>query len=201
MYGHFGAGCMHVRVTFDLRSEQGRAVMEEFTRAAAELVVRHGGSLSGEHGDGRTRSALLPIMYSPAILSAFARFKEIWDPAGILNPGSITTPQGVGENLALEGVPERQWRTGFDLHPVAGSATAAAVDPFVTAVQGCVGIGRCRSDAGAVMCPSCRATGDEKDSTRGRARVLQDMVRDRFQHFTAGRATARHCPLRDGLSR
>ncbi|MCZ2402201.1 FAD-binding oxidoreductase [Paenarthrobacter sp. Z7-10] len=177
MYGHFGAGCMHVRVTFDLRSEQGREVMERFTRAAAELVVRHGGSLSGEHGDGRARSALLPLMYSPALLASFTEFKAVWDPEGLLNPGSITVPQAVSQNLALEGVPERQWRTSFDLHAVAGSSTPAPLDPFVNAVQGCVGIGRCRSDSGGVMCPSYRATGDEKDSTRGRARVLQDMVR------------------------
>jgi FAD/FMN-containing dehydrogenase/Fe-S oxidoreductase len=179
MYGHFGAGCMHVRLTFDLRSDKGRAVMEEFTQAAARLVVQHGGSLSGEHGDGRARSALLPLMYSPSMLAAFSDFKRIWDPRNILNPGSITEPQKVSENLALDRVPDREWRTSFDLRPAgsqdAGGATG--VDPFVRAVQGCVGIGRCRSDSGGVMCPSFRATGDEKDSTRGRARVLQDMVR------------------------
>lgn len=173
MYGHFGAGCMHVRLTFDLRTPEGRAVMEEFTRAAAALVVRHGGSLSGEHGDGRARSQLLPIMYSPAMIEAFAAFKAIWDPQKLLNPGSIVEPQKVTENLALEGVPVREWRTSFDLQPVA----AHGADPFVHAVQGCVGVGRCRSDTGGVMCPSYRATGDEKDSTRGRARVLQEMVR------------------------
>lgn len=175
MYGHFGAGCMHIRITYDLRSDKGRTVMDQFNRAAAELVVRHGGSLSGEHGDGRARSQLLPIMYPPAILSAFARFKASWDPHGLLNPGSITAAQGITENLALAGVPEREWRTSFDLSPVATGA--AGMDPFAHAVQGCVGIGRCRSDSGGVMCPSYRATGNEKDSTRGRARVLQDMIR------------------------
>ncbi|HEY8294289.1 MAG TPA: FAD-binding and (Fe-S)-binding domain-containing protein [Micrococcaceae bacterium] len=184
LYGHFGAGCMHVRVTFDLRSDDGRGVFDRFTREAAKLVVSHGGSLSGEHGDGRARSALLPIMYTPVMLDAFRGFKTIWDPSNILNPGSLVDPVPVTADLALAGVPEREWRTSFDLVP-AGQAgesghagSASRQDPFAHAMQGCVGIGRCRSDSGGVMCPSFRATGDEKDSTRGRARVLQDMVRN-----------------------
>ncbi|EMY35063.1 FAD linked oxidase domain-containing protein [Arthrobacter crystallopoietes BAB-32] len=189
MYGHFGAGCMHIRITYDLRSAAGRAVFRQFSQEAAELVVRHGGSLSGEHGDGRARSELLPLMYSPAMLAAFAEFRRIWDPAGILNPGSLTDPDPMDAHLSLEGVPERQWRTSFDLRPVGsgGSARAetddpsdesgAGTDPWVHAVQGCIGVGKCRTVSGGVMCPSYRATRDEKDSTRGRARVLQEMVR------------------------
>ncbi|WP_262106681.1 FAD-binding and (Fe-S)-binding domain-containing protein [Arthrobacter sp. Marseille-P9274] len=189
MYGHLGAGCMHIRITYDLRSDAGRAVFRAFSREAAELVVRHGGSLSGEHGDGRARSELLPIMYSAAMLRAFADYRRIWDPAGILNPGSLTDPDPLDAHLSLDGVPERQWRTSFDLRPIGagGSASAetdnpadesgAGADPWVHAVQGCIGVGKCRSDTAGVMCPSYRATRDEKDSTRGRARVLQDMVR------------------------
>src|SRR5690554_5908885 len=177
MYGHFGAGCMHVRITFDLRTDDGRRVMQAFMTEAARLVVRHGGSLSGEHGDGRARSELLPIMYSSEMLEAFEVFKRVWDPRGILNPGILVSPDGLADNLALEGVPEREWRTSFDLAPRTPSPTQHAGDDFVHAVQGCVGVGRCRSDVGGVMCPSYRATGDEKDSTRGRARVLQEMVR------------------------
>ncbi|MCZ4578697.1 FAD-binding and (Fe-S)-binding domain-containing protein [Gordonia amicalis] len=206
MYGHFGAGCMHVRITFDLRTPEGRAVMEHFCTAAAELVVRHGGSLSGEHGDGRARSALLPIMYSPAMMAAFARFKSIWDPAGTLNPGSIIDPPSITADLALADVPRRAWPTAFHLGHGSrdtpgrsalssgvddttssttpsgaqlrgGSKELPLLDPFVHAVQGCIGVGRCRADTTGVMCPSYRATRDEKDSTRGRARVLQDMVR------------------------
>lgn len=152
MYGHFGAGCMHVRVTFDLRTVAGRAVMREFCTAAAHLVVRHGGSLSGEHGDGRARSELLPIMYSPAMIAAFDRFKRIWDSAGILNPGSIVEPASLTADLGLADVGHH-------------------------GAQACIGVGRCRAGSGGVMCPSFRATHDEKDSTRGRARVLQDLVR------------------------
>ncbi|MGY0488210.1 FAD-binding and (Fe-S)-binding domain-containing protein [Streptomyces sp. WG-D5] len=175
MYGHFGAGCMHIRITYDLRSEEGRAVFRKFTRQAAELVVRHGGSLSGEHGDGRARSELLPLMYSPEVMAAFSASRRLWDPAGILNPGSMTDPDPIDAHLALAGVPEREWRTSFDLRPAAAAPTDP--DPWVHSVQGCIGVGRCRADSGGVMCPSYRATHDEKDSTRGRARVLQDMVR------------------------
>ncbi|OZD61347.1 FAD-binding oxidoreductase [Rhodococcus sp. 05-340-1] len=174
MYGHFGAGCMHVRITFDQRTDAGRRVMYDFLRAAARVVVKHGGSLSGEHGDGRARSELLPVMYSPRMLDAFARFKRIWDPRGILNPGSITDPEPMMDNLMLQGIPQREWKTTFDLHQI---GTRADLDPFVHATQSCVGVGKCRTASGGVMCPSFRATGDEKDSTRGRARVLQEMVR------------------------
>ena len=192
MYGHFGAGCMHVRITYDLRSDAGRRVFRAFTRDAAELVVAHGGSLSGEHGDGRARSEFLPLMYSPALMEAFRAFRAAWDPDAILNPGSLTEPDAIDENLALEGVPDREWRTSFDLRPLGGHGNDSVaanepahpetdqpgkLDDFVHAVQGCIGVGRCRTPSGGVMCPSYRATGDEKDSTRGRARVLQDMVR------------------------
>ena len=202
MYGHFGAGCIHVRITFDMRSDAGRRQMADFVRDAAELVIRHGGSLSGEHGDGRARSELLPIMYSPRMLAAFARFKNSWDPQRVLNPGSLVDPDKLTDHLWLEGVPDRQWRTTFDLRPVSGhdvqpgtddagtgrsgsdavllnaqQQTDQGLDPFIHAVQGCVGVGKCRTDSGGVMCPSYRATRDEKDSTRGRSRVLQEMVR------------------------
>ena len=175
MYGHFGAGCMHVRITFDLRTAAGRAAMGRFCTEAAELVVAHGGSLSGEHGDGRARSALLPIMYSPEMLRAFAEFKRIWDPRGTLNPGSIVDPPPITVDLSLADVPNRHWPTSFLGLPDAD--VDQHTDPFIHAVQGCIGVGRCRTSSGGVMCPSYRATRDEKDSTRGRARVLQDLVR------------------------
>ncbi|MFF1880093.1 FAD-binding and (Fe-S)-binding domain-containing protein [Pseudarthrobacter sp. NPDC058196] len=172
MYGHFGAGCTHVRVTFDPRSESGREIMQRFLQEAAALVSRHGGSLSGEHGDGRARSELLPIMYSPAAITAFAHYKAIWDPQELLNPGIITKPVPVMADLALAGPPARGFRTSFALEP-----TTEGREGFPDAVQSCIGVGRCRTTAGAgVMCPSYRATRDEKDSTRARARVLQEMV-------------------------
>ncbi len=204
MYGHFGAGCMHVRITFDLRSAEGRTTMDRFCTDAAHLVVAHGGSLSGEHGDGRARSALLPIMYSPAMLAAFAEFKRIWDPQGTLNPGSIVDPPAITEDLALHGVPARTWPTEFrfghapapadstpnpaDSTQSRADSTLPILDPFIHAAQGCIGVGRCRADSGGVMCPSYRATRDEKDSTRGRARVLQEMIRTAPDIETAWRS-------------
>jgi Fe-S oxidoreductase len=155
---------MHIRISFDLRSDAGRAVMRAFCTDAAHLVVRHGGSLSGEHGDGRARSELLPVMYSPEMLDAFARFAGVWDPAGILAPGGLTATRPLDADLALAGVGRR------DLGLLTSPDGAHPV-------QACIGVGRCRTTSGGVMCPSFRATGDEKDSTRGRARVLQEVVR------------------------
>lgn len=171
MYGHFGAGCMHIRITFDPKTPAGRDVMSAFLKAAAHLVVKHGGTLSGEHGDGRARSGLLPVMYSSEIMQAFSTFKHLFDPADLLNPGVIVDPASVTDDLALADIPVRAWQTTFTLHESGGTGS------FVDAVQRCIGVGRCRSHGNGVMCPSYRATGDEKDSTRGRARVLQDMVR------------------------
>ena len=174
MYGHFGAGCMHIRITFDQHTEHGRDVMARFVRSAAQLVVKHGGTLSGEHGDGRARSELLPMMYSPSIMRSFAKFKQVFDPDGVLNPAIIVEPEPIIENLALAGIPTLPWHTTFALH---GNHEAGA-GRFAEAVQRCIGVGRCRSHTGGVMCPSFRATGDEKDSTRARARVLQTMVHE-----------------------
>ncbi|MEU0498814.1 FAD-binding and (Fe-S)-binding domain-containing protein [Mycobacterium sp. NPDC006124] len=171
MYGHFGAGCMHIRITFDQRTTQGREVMSDFLTAAARLVVGHGGTLSGEHGDGRARSGLLPEMYSPTMMGAFAAFKQLFDPTNVLGPGMIVDPPPVTEALALADVPATPWQTTFALHDANGDGG------FADAVQRCIGVGRCRSHGTGVMCPSFRATGDEKDSTRGRARVLQEMIR------------------------
>ena len=185
MYGHFGAGCVHMRLDYDLRSEAGRATFEEFTREAAQLVVSHGGSLSGEHGDGRARSELLEVMYSPGMIALFKAFKHLWDPAGILNPGIIVNPEPFAASLALEGVAEPGPAHG---EAPAGPAAAVVpsaqgrpqlplVSPFVGNSHACIGVGRCRATSGGFMCPSYRATKDEKDSTRGRARVLQELTR------------------------
>ncbi len=149
IYGHFGAGCIHTRIDFERATEAGRAVMDGFLHDAARLVVRHGGSLSGEHGDGRARSALLPLMYSPALLKAFEEVKAAWDPRETLNPQIVVRAEPVTANLDRL-VPDHVGR--------------------------CVGIAKCRSAVGGVMCPSYRATGDERDSTRGRARVLQELL-------------------------
>ncbi|MGW0497714.1 FAD-binding and (Fe-S)-binding domain-containing protein [Streptomyces sp. NPDC003007] len=167
LYGHFGAGCVHVRIDFDMASDTGRVVMRRFLAEAAALVVEHGGTLSGEHGDGRARSELLEVMYSHRMIAAFAAFKNVFDPDGLLNPGVVVDPAPLDADLALRELPLVDTTFGFP-HDA---------DGFAGAVRRCVGVGRCRSDAGGVMCPSYRATGEENDSTRGRARMLQEMVR------------------------
>ena len=170
LYGHFGAGCVHVRIDFDLATGTGRAAARRFLVEAAALVVEHGGTLSGEHGDGRARGELLEVMYSHRMIQAFAAFKEVFDPEGLLNPGIIVAPARLDADLALH--------TPSDVLPVETLFSFPHdEDGFAGAVRRCVGVGRCRSDAGGVMCPSYRATGEENDSTRGRARLLQEMVR------------------------
>ncbi|WP_060902856.1 FAD-binding and (Fe-S)-binding domain-containing protein [Streptomyces europaeiscabiei] len=170
LYGHFGAGCVHVRIDFDLATHTGRAATRRFLGEAAALVVSHGGSLSGEHGDGRARGELLEVMYSHRMIRTFAAFKEIFDPEGLLNPGVIVAPARLDADLALH--------TPSDVLPVESLFSFPHdEDGFAGAVGRCVGVGRCRSDTGGVMCPSYRATGEETDSTRGRARLLQEMAR------------------------
>ncbi|MFD6398604.1 FAD-binding and (Fe-S)-binding domain-containing protein [Nocardia sp. NPDC060249] len=169
LYGHIGDGCIHVRLDFPITDAPRR--FRTFLFDAAELVVRHGGSLSGEHGDGRARSELLEVMYSPAARAAFAGFKSLFDPGDLLNPGVLVAPSPVDADLRVAGlapVPSR------------GFALSADFGDLSTAVHRCVGIGKCRADtrgAGGFMCPSYLATADEKDTTRARARVLQEVVR------------------------
>ncbi|MFJ4466751.1 FAD-binding and (Fe-S)-binding domain-containing protein [Streptomyces sp. NPDC089424] len=169
LYGHFGAGCVHVRVDFDLVTDAGRTATRRFLRAAAELVVAHGGTLSGEHGDGRARGELLEVMYGPRLRGAFAAFKAAFDPEGLLNPGVVVAPARLDADLALH-----------QITPVGTEFTYPHdADGFAGAVRRCVGVGRCRAGTGGVMCPSYRATGEERHSTRGRARLLQEMLRGR----------------------
>ena len=169
-YGHFGDGCVHVRIDFPLRSPEGPGVLRRFVEAAADLTAGHGGSLSGEHGDGRARSELLDRMYSPEVVSLFGAVKHLFDPGDLLNPGVLVAPRPVDADLRLAArLPEPRHRLRL-VHD-RGSV--------VEAVHRCTGVGKCVADntgAGGVMCPSYQATREEKDSTRGRARVLQEMV-------------------------
>jgi FAD/FMN-containing dehydrogenase/Fe-S oxidoreductase len=170
-FGHFGDGCVHTRLDFALRTEQGANRMRDFLVDAAELVVRHGGSLSGEHGDGRARSELLPIMYSSEALRVMAAVKHLFDPSGVLNPGVLVEPAPLDGALRMTSSLPQLRQVGFAYTDDGGD--------FSEAVHRCTGVGRCRVTAGAagtVMCPSYVATREEKDSTRGRARVLQEMV-------------------------
>ena len=159
-YGHFGDGCVHVRIDFPLTEPGGPARYRSFVEQAATLVAGYGGSMSGEHGDGRARSALLPTMYSPAALALFGQVKACFDPDNRLNPGVLVDPAPVDTDLRTT--------------PLIGR-----FDHFAEAVHRCTGVGKCLADTTAglgVMCPSYLATREEKDSTRGRARVLQEMI-------------------------
>lgn len=169
-YGHFGDGCVHIRIDFPLGQSDGTARFRGFLHEAARLVSRHGGSMSGEHGDGRARGELLPLMYSADALEAFTAVKTVFDPDELLNPGVIVRPRPLDADLRLSGVQPVRTQLALAYHQDQGD--------FAHAVHRCTGVGKCRSgtSSGAVMCPSYRATRDEKDSTRGRARVLQEMV-------------------------
>nr|WP_280313470.1 FAD-binding and (Fe-S)-binding domain-containing protein [Nocardia abscessus] len=166
LYGHIGDGCIHVRLDLPITDAPRR--FRAFLLDAAELVVRHGGSLSGEHGDGRARSELLSVMYSPAVLDVFAGYKALFDPGDVLNPGVLVAPRPIDADLRLAGLPR--------VRPSNGYAFAEDGGDVGVAVHRCVGVGKCRADGG-FMCPSYLATRDEKDSTRGRARILQEVVR------------------------
>lgn len=168
-YGHFGDGCVHIRIDFPF--ETGTTVFREFMLDAARLVVAHGGSCSGEHGDGRARGELLPLMYSAAAIDLFARLKALFDPADLLNPGILVRPAPVDADLRRPAARSLPLAGGFAFGHDGGDLTSA--------LHRCVGVGKCRADTGAAgdfMCPSFRASGDEKDVTRGRSRVLQELA-------------------------
>ena len=168
-YGHYGEGCIHLRIGFGLDETGGAERYEHFMSDAADLVVRHGGSLSGEHGDGRSRGPLLERQYSPRLREAFAAFRTAWDPTGVLNPTIIVDPVAVTEDLRVTAPTLLDVRTTQAFSEDGGD--------FRTAVDRCIGVGRCVSTQGStLMCPSFRATRDEQHSTRGRARLLQEMV-------------------------
>ncbi|WMT76354.1 FAD-binding and (Fe-S)-binding domain-containing protein [Bradyrhizobium sp. Ash2021] len=170
LFGHFGDGCVHARITFDLRTKQGVERYRSFVREASELVVAFGGSLSGEHGDGQAKGEFLPIMFGDELTDAMRQFKRIWDPDGLLNPGKVVDAYRVDENL----------RAGPDYKvvPISTHMTFRSQegDGFQRAVERCVGMGKCRAAKGGTMCPSFRATGEERYSTRGRARLLWEML-------------------------
>ncbi|MDO0927189.1 FAD-binding and (Fe-S)-binding domain-containing protein [Streptomyces sp. TG1A-8] len=170
-YGHFGDGCIHVRVDFDLLTAAGVGRFRRFSEELADLVVAHGGSLSGEHGDGQARAELLPRMYGEGTVRLFERAKAVWDPDDLLNPGVLVRPAPLDEGLRFSVLPRRPVDVAFG-YPADGG-------DFRAAVRRCVGVAKCRTAtvAGpAVMCPSFRATGEEEHSTRGRARLLHEML-------------------------
>lgn len=207
LYGHFGDGCVHVRLAMPLETPEGVAHSRAFLQSAARICAAHGGSVSGEHGDGRARGELLRFMYSPAMLDLFARVKHVFDPDNLLNPGVLAAPMDEAEaasrararNAGVAGVSGVAGTAGnsggalelqpgvdpldYGLRRVAarpmpadgGFAFTHDGGDFTAAVHRCTGVGKCRAGvSGTFMCPSYLATREEKDVTRGRARILQE---------------------------
>jgi len=172
-YGHFGHACVHTRMDYDLESAEGIRKFRQFMEEAADLVVRYGGSISGEHGDGQSRGELLPKMFGPELMQAFREFKSLWDPDWKMNPGKLIEPYRLDENLRLgAGYDPWQPETHFKFPDDHGSLAAATLR--------CVGVAKCRHDSGGVMCPSYRVTREEEHSTRGRAHLLWEMTKGDF---------------------
>ena len=168
-YGHFGHGCIHMRVSFDLQSEAGIRNYGEFVERAADLVVSYGGSLSGEHGDGQSRGALLPKMFGPELMDAFRQFKAVWDPQNKMNPHKVVDAYLPTENLRL----------GADYKPLQPKTHFKFIEDggsFANAAARCIGVGTCRKQDGGSMCPSYMVTLEEEHSTRGRAHMLFELL-------------------------
>ena len=170
-FGHFGDGCIHIRIDFPLERET--TTFRSFIEDATELVLKLGGSPSGEHGDGRARSEMLSRMYSPTAISMFEQIKEVFDPQNILNPGVIVNPRRIDQDLRRP--------TAVSIQNAGGFAFGEDNGDFTAAVHRCVGVGKCRADnsaSGGFMCPSYQATKNESLVTRGRARVLQELTQN-----------------------
>lgn len=168
-YGHFGQGCLHTRIDFELDTHEGIATFRSFINEAADLVVHYGGSLSGEHGDGQARAEFFPKMFGNELIEAFREFKSIWDPDWKMNPGKLVNAYRIDENLRL----------GTNYHPLPVQTHFQFPDDegsFAGATLRCVGVGKCRRTEGGTMCPSFMVTREEKDTTRGRARLLFEML-------------------------
>ena len=182
LYGHYGQGCIHCRVDFDLVDADGLKHYRAFLEAAADLVLRYGGSFSGEHGDGQARGELLPKLFGPELMDAFRRFKRLWDPDWKMNPGKVVDAAPILSHLRL----------GADYRPAHPSTQFSYPDDdhdFSRAALRCVGVGKCRREEGGTMCPSYMATREEMHSTRGRTHLLfemlqGDLIRDGFRNET-----------------
>jgi FAD/FMN-containing dehydrogenase/Fe-S oxidoreductase len=169
LFGHVGHGCVHSRIDWDFLTAEGVRNYRAFMEDAGDLIASYGGSLSGEHGDGQARAELLPKMFGPELVQAFREFKQIWDPGWKMNPGKVVDPYPLDTHLRMD----PQYRT----RPVSTEFRFPADDgSFAAAAERCFGVGACR-DQDALMCPSYQVTLEERHSTRGRARMLFEMMR------------------------
>jgi FAD/FMN-containing dehydrogenase/Fe-S oxidoreductase len=167
-YGHASVGCLHIRPVLNLKDATEVAQMRRITEAVTDLVLEYGGALSGEHGDGLARSEWNAKMFGPVVYEAFREVKRAFDPQGILNPGRVVNGPPMTESL----------RYGPDYHAVEPITVFdySKQEGFVRSVEMCNGNGACRKMEGGTMCPSYRATRDEKDTTRARANALRMLL-------------------------
>jgi FAD/FMN-containing dehydrogenase/Fe-S oxidoreductase len=199
MYGHFGQGCVHTRINFDLESEPGIRKFRAFLDQATDLVIAHGGSISGEHGDGRARAALLPKMFGSDLMHAFREFKSLWDPDNRMNPAILMEPAGDStpiyqpdEGFRLgAGYQSKKPQTFFQFPDDHGS--------FGEATLRCVGVGACRKDHAGTMCPSYMATREEQHSTRGRAHLLWELMEGKVLGSSTGPTDWHNESVREAL--
>lgn len=174
-YGHASAGCLHIRPLLNVKTPHGRIELRSIAEAAVDLVIRLGGAVSGEHGDGITRGEWIERAYGPMLLEAFREIKQAADPEGILNPGKIVDTPKMDSSL----------RYDDEYHPVAWTPimTFSSYSPdakgLIRAIEQCNGAGVCRK-SNMVMCPSFQATQNEMFSTRGRANLLRALISDEF---------------------
>jgi FAD/FMN-containing dehydrogenase/Fe-S oxidoreductase len=167
-YGHASVGCLHVRPALDTSDPEGVSRMRHIAEGVADLVVDCGGSLSGEHGDGLSRSEFLEGMYGPEILGAFGDVKRLFDPKGMMNPGVIVDPPPMDRQLRIgPGRKRLQLKTNLSFGDQGG---------FAKAIELCNGSGLCRKRTGGTMCPSYMVTLDEQDTTRARANMLRSVI-------------------------
>jgi FAD/FMN-containing dehydrogenase/Fe-S oxidoreductase len=169
LFGHFGQGCAHTRLDPDLETADGIREFRSFIEATGDLIVKYGGSLTGEHGDGQLRASQLTKMYGPELVGAFTEFKRIFDPDSKMNPGKVVAPYRPDQNL--------QWGTDYrPRHVQTYFQFPEDEKGFADAANRCFGIGLCRRPHGGTMCPSFMVTREEIHSTRGRARLLFEMM-------------------------
>ena len=200
-YAHAGAGELHLRPILNLKTSEGVRLLYEISKASAALVKKYGGSLSGEHGDGRVRAAFIKDFYGPEVYPWMESFKKAWDPENQLNPGKIVGAKPMNEDLRYEVDREEPvLDTQFPFSEEGG---------FLRAVEKCNGSGDCRRlpHTGALMCPSYMASRDEWDSTRGRANVLRSVLTEQsiegfkapelaeaMQHCVGCKGCTKECP-------
>ncbi|HET7386040.1 MAG TPA: FAD-binding and (Fe-S)-binding domain-containing protein [Nocardioidaceae bacterium] len=170
LFGHFGQGCIHNRLDLDIKTADGIETFRRFISDAADLVIAHGGVPSGEHGDGQLRAEFLTRVFGPELVRAFEEFKDLFDPDGKMNPGKVVRPRSPVQDLQL----------GTHYRPAVLATEFAYPEDgfnFADAANRCFGVGKCRHMEGGTMCPSFMVTREEKHSTRGRSRMLLEMMR------------------------